>query len=206
MNFTEIIAAIQASGMDKAEEISKDLTNHVESLKTENDKQITKLSKQIENLATAAGIESGTTEERLAAASSAIKSLTEQKESLAAEKENLTQQIAKSQKQQLIANAASKSNASAAVLDKLIGDEEVKIEGDKVMVAGKPLKDWAEANHNPFMASLFPEASKTKLTNTSPHKTQEKGKDDSSKEKDDESKTASQKHVDRYYKKPSFVV
>ena len=205
MNLTEIVSAIQKSGMDKAEEVAQALTDHVNGLKSDHEGQVNKLSKQIENLTSAIGVDSGTTEERLNSASSKVKSLTTDLDALIAEKENLIKQLTQNQKQQLIRQAADTGKASAVVLERLISDEEVKVEGSSVTVAGTPLKDWAETNHPAFVSALFPEVKLPKLPNTPPHTKSEVGSQ-KSEVKDETPKSAWENHSERFYKKPEFAI
>lgn len=208
MKFTELIKAIQDSGIENAETLAKSLTDHVNSLNTEADKKIQKLNSQIENLTAAIGIETGTTEERLAAAKNSLATLTKERDDLKAEKEKLQTQITQSQKQELIRSAAEKGKASAEVLSALISDEELKVEGDTVTVNGKPLKDWASENKSAFLTALFPETTNTtkQLPNTPPHSKKEdgkgKGKDNSGDQND---KSVTDRYFEQTYKVPDFV-
>ncbi|MGL5944260.1 MAG: hypothetical protein ACRC2S_28595 [Waterburya sp.] len=205
MNLTEIVSAIQKSGMDKAEELAQALTDHVNGLKSDHEGQVNKLSKQIENLTSAIGVDSGTTEERLNSAGSKVKNLTADLDALIAEKENLTKQLTQNQKQQLIKQAADTSKASAVVLERLISDEEVKVEGSNVTVAGTPLKDWAETNHPAFISALFPEIKLPKLPNTPPHNNSQVSSHNSQ-VGEDKPKSAWENHSERFYKKPEFAI
>ena len=204
MKLTEIVAAIQKSGLENAGEVAQALTDYVDSLNSSHDTVVNRLNSQLETLTKAVGVETGTNEERLKAASTAIQSLTAERDRLVKEQEDLTKQIAKSQKQQLIRDAAAVGQASPVVLEKLISDEEIKTEGEKVLVGEKPLKEWAEANHPAFMAALFPTENTTnKLPSTPPHKKADGRKQEV--EEDGQPKSVADEYMSKHYKVPEFL-
>lgn len=209
MDLSEIISAIQNSGIENSEKLTKAITDYTKSLQKTHEKESSNLINKIEALTTAVGIDRGTTEERIAAANNAISKLTEENSVLKTDKESLSASLAKTQKDIAVKDAASISKANATVLSTLIGDEELTVEGEKVLVAGKELKAWAQDKHSPFMSALFPtEQQQQAQSNYSdaPAHFETKSQVASSKSETESEKSVADKHVERFYKKPEFAI
>lgn len=206
MDLSEIIAAIQKSGIENSEVLTKGITDYAKSLQKTHDKETSSLTKQIETLTTAVGIDRGTTEERIAAANNAISKLTEENSTLKADKESLSSSLAKTQKDIAVKDAASISKANATVLSTLIGEEELTVEGEKVLVGGKELKTWAQDKHSPFMSALFPTEQHSQNSYSDAPAHSDKSQVISHKSEKESEKSVADKHVERFYKKPEFAI
>ena len=104
------------------------------------------------------------------------KKLTEaeqERDRIAAEKAKLEGLQEEAEQKERISAIAQKVGASAAVLRMLIKDEDLNklvVSDDAVTIDGKPLTEWAEANHKEFIPALFPQEKKEapKLPNFKP--------------------------------------
>jgi hypothetical protein len=174
MDLTQIIAGIQ--GTENGQSLAKNLTDYLEELNAGHNTKVEQLTSQLDTLTAAVGIETGTTQEKIAAANQAIASLSKERDVLKTEKTALETTIALNTRQSLIRLAAEKGNANATVLEAMIADEEVKVEAGNVTVNNIPLKEWATEHKAPFLAALFPteQAPGSSLPKTPPHSTTEK--------------------------------
>ena len=208
MNLSEIVSAIEKSDLENASQLSEALTKLFESNKKTYDSKVARLESSIENLTAAIGIDAdGNDLEGLAKeARLSLQTLIQERDTALSAKKELQQQIDKAQRSELINKAASISKASPAVLDRLIADSTVAIDGDRVLVDNVELKQWATTNHSEFIPALYPKQSKNELPNTSPHLSAGTGNSkEDSKDSQDEPKPIEQ-HVNRFYQKPKFAV
>ena len=200
MNLDQIIAKIQASGIEGSEAIAKAINEYFSSLTADFDEKTGVLNAQIDNLTTAIGISEGTTTEKLAAAKNALGSLTKERDELKTKAELLETTVARNQRQQIVNSAAAVAKADPVVLSTILGDAELKVDGDKVTVGDRSLTDWAKAEKAPFMAALFPTVATNKLPGSPPHQQPTSDKTESQ-----EPKSPADSYFDSYYKKPSFI-
>lgn len=156
MKFTEAISRLQKSGIEEASALAKFFSDHFKTLESNYRNEEDSYKQQLQTLLEAAkgeGLEIG---DRLESATKKIAALNEE---LTKTKDTLTAkeaEYASFQRKSTIKEAALSSSASQVVLEKLITDEDtLEITTDGAKVNGKLLKDWAEANHPDFVASLI---------------------------------------------------
>ena len=203
MDLTEIIAAIQGSGLENAEKLAKGIADYAMTQKDNYDTELGKLTSQIDTIATAVGIDQGTVEQKVAATNSLVQTLATENTQLKTEKEDLSTQLSANKKQIAIKDAASVVKASPEVLSALIKDEEIKTEGDKVWIGDKELREWVEENHAPFLPAIFPKAqteTNTGFNDAPPHGSTPQ------KTEEPEEKSVVDRHMEKFYKKPEFAI
>ena len=176
MDFKAALAAVR--GLDNGAELASAIEGHVSGLEEKNFKVIgekrTETQKRqtmqtaLEGSGKSLGIE-GDIDDVLANAQGKVQTLASDRDAAISDKTKLEtrvteaeSKVTKFERQAKFTEAATKSGANAAVLERLLGDkaDEIAIADDgTVKVGDKPLKEYVEADDGlkPFMASLFPD-------------------------------------------------
>lgn len=157
MKYAEAIQALRDSGLENAGEIVTAITKEATELQ-----KYKKQREDLETLVDAAlqgfGSESDSYEQRLKLLSGELQNTKEALEIEKTSKGELEGKVKHLERFNLVQTAASKSGANLGVLEKLLSDsqDELKVDGDNVTIAGKPLKEYAEANWKDFIPALLP--------------------------------------------------
>jgi len=159
MNYAEAIQALKNSGLENAAEIVTVITKEATELQKYK-KQREDLEALINATLQGFGNESDSYESRLKNLSDDLKTTKQTLEAEKKSKEEFEGKVKHLERYNLVQTAASKSGASVEVLDKLLSSsqDELKVDGDAVTIAGKPLKEYAETNWKPFVPALLPQS------------------------------------------------
>ncbi|MBD2570044.1 hypothetical protein [Anabaena lutea] len=168
MNYAEAIQALKDSGLENAADIVATITKEATELQKYK-KQHNELETLINSALQGFGSESDSYEQRLKSLSTELQTTKQSLETEKKSKEEFEGKVRHLERYNLVQTAASKSGASVEVLDKLLAgsQDELKVEGDTVTIAGKPLKDYAEANWKPFIPALLPQSAPSSTTDKS---------------------------------------
>lgn len=179
MDFRDALAAIKK--LENGAELASAIDAEVERQSAKNHELIgekrnatTKLAalqSAFSGIAQAIGLE-GDSEAILAGAEGKVRSIVAETAQLRSDKTALESRATEAEtkatgleRQGKIAQAAAKTGAAAAVLEKLLGDKvgEMAIGADGVTIGDKPLKDYVEADESLkiFLPALFPAAAAT---------------------------------------------
>ena len=158
MNYAEAIQALKDSGLANAGDIVATITKEASELQ-----KYKKRKEDLEVLINASlqgfGSESDSYESRLKTLSEDLKTTKQTLEAEKKSKEEFEGKVKHLERYNLVQTAAAKSGAVVEVLEKLLASsqDELKVDGDFVTIAGKPLKDYADANWKSFVPALLPQ-------------------------------------------------
>jgi hypothetical protein len=169
MKYAEAIQALKDSGLENASEIVATITKEATELQKYK-KQRDDLEKLINASLEGFGSESDSYESRLKILADDLKTSKQALETEKKSREEFEGKVKHLERYNLVQTAAAKSGAAVEVLDKLLSSsqDELKVDGDAVTIAGKPLKDYAEANWKPFIPALLPQSTSSSTTSSSP--------------------------------------
>jgi hypothetical protein len=159
MNYAEAIQKLKDSGLENASEIVVAITKEATELQKYK-KQHDDLEILINATLQGFGNESDSYESRLKSLSDDLKTTKQTLETEKKSKEEFESKVKHLERYNLVQTAASKSGAVVEVLDKLLSSsqDELKVDGDAVTIAGKPLNEYAEANWKSFVPALLPQS------------------------------------------------
>lgn len=218
MTLAELIAKIQKLKIEDTDAniLAQEVKDLFQNQQKENDTKVSQLNDKIDTLTAAIGIDSGTTEEKLIVATNKLTTLTKENETLTAKNQELTTKIANSERADSVRQAARVAGVEPTVLNTLLGEEKLTIDGNKVLVGDKELKTWAEANHQPFLSALYPESStqtetsntetKNKFSSAPPHNKSESTNPGTNSHGKNEESYLVDDYLGKRYKAPSFAM
>ncbi|MEO1399687.1 MAG: hypothetical protein AAFV72_00345 [Cyanobacteria bacterium J06635_1] len=194
MDYKAALAAVK--GLENGAELASAIEGKVSDLESKNftvigEKRAETQKRQamqtaLEGIGKSLGIE-GDVEAILGSAQGKVQTLTSERDAAVNEKTALETRATEAEgkitgfeRKQKFTDAAAKAKANAAVLERLLGDkaDELKVDGDKVLVGDKPLREYVEGDEalKPFLPALFaeqtvpdPKGKKTELPGGNPN-------------------------------------
>ncbi len=153
----ELIAEIQSSDWERGKEIAAELGKNIKDLETATQRSKDDLKQQAETILAVVAAEGEGFDERLNDAAKKIAKLGQENQTLAEQYSQQTEELVAIKQNKLLSQAAEHSGVKTSVLKALLKEEDkLEVAGEKVLVNGVEIKDWAKTNQADFYVALFP--------------------------------------------------
>ncbi len=145
------------SDWEKGKDIAKQLADKLKELESVNQTAKNNLQQQAETILAVTAAEGSDFTEKLADAAKKIAQLDKKNQELLETVNVKESELTQVKKTALMAEVKEKSGVKTNVLKALLTEEDrLEIVGDKVMVNGSELQDWAKTSQADFYVALFP--------------------------------------------------